>query len=914
MLPLQVPSFFVRVLPFIFTISILVPAALRALFPGSDPYRCEGLMQNGTWLNTANPKNDSRQPFTNWQPDGCMLSQYKKEDIHDCIEDGHIVVSGDSTTRQIFWALGRLLDREASLAGRETAGIHESYDMEFDGIRMLQLWNPYLTTGPDGNSDLTLQLEAYADYKREQANAGKPSKATEKKEKQEEVEKQIETQEQIDTRSILRRMENYPSMGIPKPDKPAALTFVGAGSWYALRYYEETAIHDFTIALNNLTSVLHHDLYPNFGTQAMSPSEGVGPEVFIAPVATPFLDVLPKHRQGQEKIMPGEIEHLDEVLAGFHRDNNLRMIWAFPELSRNQKDAIVDLDDTGFHVIDIVAELKANILLNLRCNAKLDSQRGYPYDRTCCSDYGASTRPLIQTLAVALATVYVVICLLFEASDLYFAADANTPPRSNIFNLNIGIFFVAILFCFHADRTHLFAKGQKEFIANDFYLLLALAAVPALLTIRKSIARKPRNLPAGGATAATPMVEDQGVLSRDQTDEWKGWMQAVILIYHWTGASRYLPIYIFVRMLVAMYLFQTGYGHTIYFLTKKDFSFNRVAAVNLRINLLSCILPYFMGTDYMFYYFAPLITYWFIIIYATMAIGSKYNDNYIAVISKIAIMMVGLWLVMNWTPLFDWFFDILHMVFRIQWDLHEWKFRANLDGIVVFVGMLCGLVYTKIQRDSHWLFSLKTYAIPAAGTFFAYMYYSITIHTKKEHYNAWHPLLSWIPIVAFVVLRNAVLPLRNYYSKAAAWLGRCSLETFILQFHIFLAADTKGVLLLDAFRGGDGSLLGDRWRDLLVIVPIFLWVSSLVSDATGEIVKVMVTKPKEQAYDAIDSEDRQMGFIDNPKLLEGYKIPGLTKFISLSKTVGKDLRLQCAAILLGMWLLNIVSLAWVNFV
>jgi hypothetical protein len=48
------------------------------------------------------------------------------------------------------------------------------------------------------------------------------------------------------------------------------------------------------------------------------------------------------------------------------------------------------------------------------------------------------------------------------------------------------------------------------------------------------------------------------ILSRDQTEEWKGWMQVLFLMYHYFAATE---MYNAVRIFIAAYVWMTGYGN-----------------------------------------------------------------------------------------------------------------------------------------------------------------------------------------------------------------------------------------------------------------------------------------------------------------------------------------------------------------
>ena len=636
-----------------------------------------------------------------------------------------------------------------------------------------------------------------------------------------------------------------------------ALVVLGGGLWFAKDL--ENAAEKFKETVDLITSPFPH------AEPALHMTLQERSRLLFIPVQPPnYSDLSADHKTMQ----PDKIQSMNEYMADLSTIHDLDVVTSFLDLV---KDGSAAYEQKGIHVVPNIADVQADILLNLRCN---NDHRDYPYDSTCCYQYA---RDWPQTMIIGVGVIGLFLLGWVELQGLSSPEDIfkwnvliivewvsgtpeNAAKRFPVLR-PLLVMWAGLFYCYLADRTHLFNKVHKQYDIQDFVIFCIVIALTGGLSIRQSVSPQKPN-------QEKPSSADQPFLSRDQTDEWKGWMQVLILTYHYTGASKVLWIYKIIRLLVASYLFMTGYGHAAYFYQKSDFSLKRSIAVLIRLNLLSCLLPWTMRSDYLFYYFAPLVTYWYAIVWLTMRIKSDWNQRLPLFLLKVATACAITTVLHMQQWAFGPVFTIINAVFGSKWDAREWLFRAALDQYIVYIGMIVSVLYIRATKPPPPppppQGSMATTAHTVKGTsphlrrtlFFVSSAAALTIYVyasngqiNKTSSNKFHPYLSPLPILAFIHLRNCTRRLRNHYSGVFAWVGRISLETFILQYHIWLAADTKGLLSLGLFgnggfkdgsgRFGAGMGLG-RWADCVVLGMVFVWVSSKVAGATGSITSATV--------------------------------------------------------------------------
>ncbi|KAF8971412.1 10 TM acyl transferase domain found in Cas1p-domain-containing protein [Flammula alnicola] len=560
-----------------------------------------------------------------------------------------------------------------------------------------------------------------------------------------------------------------------KPSPPPAMLVLGSGLWY-LRYANSSG------GMSAWESKMEHVF------ESLATYNPPADEVVILPIG----QVIPSKLSADRALTmhPSDVDAMNSDL--YHRINppsdDFRHIFSkspspqavsLPLVFNTMLDE--SMSEDGLHYSDALVKLQARILLNLRCNDVMPKSISGAVafaDNVSWNGFGGLTATLLGKQALSPLIISLAIALIFTA-----------------------------------DRTGFWLKEQKQFDAWIFGSLGFLSLMIGLVTVN------------WGET-------DMGFLNRDQTNEWKGWMQIAILLYHYFGGSKISGIYNPIRVLVASYLFMTGYGHTTFYLRKADYGFLRIAQVLIRLNLFTILLAFTMNTDYISYYFTPLVSMWYLVVYLTMGIGARFNDRTPIVIVKILLSAGLMTWFMNESWLLEALFDALHRFCAIHWSSREWAFRVNLDIWMVYVGMLTSIAVIKIREHRltdhpRWPIIIKlSIALSALAMvwFFAFELFQ----ESKFTYNKWHPYISFLPVLAFAILRNSNALLRSAYSEAFAFVGKCSLETFIIQYHFWLAGDSKGVLLV---------VLGTRWRpvNFLITTTMFFYLCDRVAYATGDI-------------------------------------------------------------------------------
>jgi len=365
------------------------------------------------------------------------------------------------------------------------------------------------------------------------------------------------------------------------------------------------------------------------------------------------------------------------------------------------------------------------------------------------------------------------------------------------------------------------------------------------------------------------------MLSRHQTEEWKGWMQWAFILYHYYRA--YFA-YNEIRVFVSAYVWMTGFGNFLYFDKKRDYSWERLLSMWLRINYFPLLLCLVVGVPLELFYIVPLHTVAFFLTFATCyaadALETKRGMSYWT--SRIvAILATFLFLVVFYETSLK---NVL-LLFG-QSGSQEYLFRFSSDKYTAWVGIVNGLWWKKCGDFCSWAYSapaseeqhgcrnrLSARCIGWLQCVLGFLlivawYVGFGYLQDKLQYNPWHPYIFFLPIYGWLMIRNSSKYLMEVHSTALDFFGKITLETYTLQFHLFMCKNVQHIPIVVPGSGPDGPFIL-KLLNMLLSGTVFICVAMWARKVTVTTQTTVVELFRELSRPENDDDEEKIRSITN---------------------------------------------------
>lgn len=366
-------------------------------------------------------------------------------------------------------------------------------------------------------------------------------------------------------------------------------------------------------------------------------------------------------------------------------------------------------------------------------------------------------------------------------------------------NVTIELFRTGLimLLTYICEKHWIFEHSGKVYSRDLFLFVLILFFVYGFYTIKP--------------------ISDHSVLSREQTEEWKGWMQFIFLLYHYFHAEE---VYNSVRVMITCYVWMTGFGNFSFFYVKQDFGWLRVVQMLWRLNFSVLLLMWTHGNTWILYYICPMHTFYFLMVFVTMYIFSSWNHSKWGIRLKLALLGFIIFIIWDVNHgLFDFLFGWLgttSIIGATNGSVWEYYFRTSLDHWSTFLGMIFALNFPLVeqyfQRSQGWPLIVASALLGGA-----FLWWFLSIYPlDKLGYNLYHSYFAVVPLTSYIFFRNVTPFLRSGVSMSMHDLGKTTLETYLLQHHIWLTSNAKTLLTI---------VPNNPWINFALATMLFFFVS-----------------------------------------------------------------------------------------